>query len=189
MSLETKPLQDVLKNAQEVTSFASTDKLVAIDNQGVPKKIRPFFSVNKVISFSESVGGKEVKILIADIGAYPVASGFAPCGFSGLCYKYNIGAIHNGFGASIVNAVASYSLAEPYGVKLDTTQECIKPSIVTYNGHAYIAIGVNGNSGSLSLIGFGYNLLETPIVLGSKTGTPADTSVTLYSGQVLVGGG
>lgn len=189
MSLQTKELQEVFKDAQEVTSLGSTDRLLAKDANGNLKGIRSFFSVNKVINFTESNGGHEIKILIADIGAYPVATGFGLHGFSGICYKSNVGAIDNGFGSAVVNAVACYSLAESYGVKLDTTQEYIKPSIVTYNGRAYVAISVNGNSGSLCLVGFGHNLLDTPIVLGSKTGTPADTSVTLYSGNIILGGG
>ncbi len=39
MSLSTKPIEDVLKNAQEVTSLASTDKLAVIGEDGKPKKI------------------------------------------------------------------------------------------------------------------------------------------------------
>lgn len=147
----------------------------------------PFGFIYKQIAFQEAPSGVTVLILISDIGAYPVATGFAVHGFTGLCMKTNVGSVNNGFGTSIVDAIASHNLTEAYGHTLTTTLSKIVPKIVKYNGRAYVAIAISGNSGTLCLIGTGYELLDSPIILNNRNGMNVSDAEVLY--DCVVGGG
>lgn len=161
MSTQTK----VLKNG--IPSFDATGHVSMLPAANVTN---PFGFTQKIILFQEAPGGGPVMILVSDIGAYPVAQGFKPCGLMGLCYKYNTGRISNGFGIAVINAFASYDLGDNNSQCLSSTHPLIRPFIAKYNGHAYVGIKTSGNSGTLTLVGQAYNLLDTPIILNNRDG-------------------
>ncbi len=136
----------------------------------------------KEISFIEDPGGSYVRILISDIGAYPVATGFSKHGFCGLAFKDNNGYV-KGLGMAVINAIASYSLtatSTSNGVLLNSTHSNITPHVCKYNGRCYLAIDISGNTGIVSLVGYCFKLLENPIVLNNRNDMNVADSETLF---------
>lgn len=145
--------------------------------------------VRKLISYTRPVGNDFGIILLSDIGAWPCSTGFLHYGFAGLVYKYNTGHVYGGFGMGLVNAVACYEVTAN-GVCLNSTQQYIIPVVVKYNGHCYVGIKVFGNTGHVHLIGYGYNLLDTPIVLNNRDNmNKADAEILFEAEAFAVGGG
>ncbi|MDE6680420.1 MAG: hypothetical protein K2J92_03610 [Muribaculaceae bacterium] len=145
--------------------------------------------IYKQINYTEAPKGVFSVILLSDIGVWPCNTGFTPHGFSGLVFKYNNGYISNGFGIGIINAMACYTIEER-GICLTSTQQRIIPIIAKYNGHCYVGIKVSGNTGKLYLTGYGYNLLNTPILLNDKNNMNlADAEILFEAEASAVGGG
>ena len=66
---ETRPLKDKLKNAPEVTSLASTDRLMVVGNDGSPAKISIANAVTKNSKVASTFSGNKSRwITIAQIG-------------------------------------------------------------------------------------------------------------------------
>lgn len=129
----------------------------------------PLGLTQKAVSFTEDPSGGKVLILISDIGEYPTSEKIARQGFVGLCIKDNGGLIGNGFGGALVNAVISHKFVDQ-GLALSSSHPYIKPCIAKYNDHCYIGIFVQGNSGTLYMIGKAFSLLASPIVLNNRNG-------------------
>lgn len=189
MSAST-PLKDVLKGAREVTSLASTDRVLAFDANGNPKKISRARVANPSVSSGSLSSVQWVRIATFTTGCAALLS-FNSTWNNDPGLHLIVDAILHSYSLSYCKFAVLSRLSNSTSNVLSKLRVVVKKTDTCYIDVLYNAAGANSFSVSL-LVGHNVSMLESPIL---NAEIPEGYSVrefslaTVSQSAEIVGGG